>query len=46
MQMHALRLRAFAFAAGVAISAFCAWASADPPARVARLGYIAGAVSF
>ena len=41
-----LRLRAFAFAAGVAILAFSGWASADPPSRVARLGYMTGAVSF
>ncbi|MDP1647043.1 MAG: hypothetical protein Q8M01_02420 [Rubrivivax sp.] len=31
---------------GVAILAFCGWAGADPPSRVARLGYTAGAVSF
>lgn len=46
MQIQPLRLRAFAFVAGVAILAFSGWASADPPSRVARLGYISGAVSF
>jgi hypothetical protein len=44
--MQALRLRAFAFLAGVALLAFSGWASADPPSRVARLGYLDGAVSF
>lgn len=46
MQMQALRLRAIAFVAGVAMLAFSGWASADPPSRVARLGYTTGAVSF
>jgi hypothetical protein len=46
MQMQLLRLRAFAFVAGVAILVFSGWASADPPSRVARLGYATGAVSF
>ena len=46
MQMQSLRLRAFAFVAGVAVLAFSGWASADPPSRVARLGYMTGAVSF
>ncbi len=46
MHMPALRLRAFAFVAGVAIWAYSGWASADPPSRVARLGYTNGAVSF
>ena len=41
-----LRLRAFAAAASVALAAFSGWASADPPSRVARLGYMSGAVSF
>ena len=40
------RLRAFALAASVALAAFSGWASADPPSRVARLGYMSGAVSF
>ena len=46
MKMHALRLRTFAFVAGAAILAFSSWASADPPSRVARLGYVAGPVSL
>ena len=46
MQIQSLRLRAFAFAAGVAVLAVSGWASADPPSRVARLGYTTGAVSF
>src|SRR5664279_2039383 len=31
---------------GVAALVLAGWASADPPARVARLAYISGAVSF
>ena len=31
---------------GIAMLTFAGWASADPPTRVARLGYISGAVSF
>jgi hypothetical protein len=46
MQMQPLCLRAFAFVAGVAVLAFSGSASADPPSRVARLGYMTGAVSF
>lgn len=46
MQTHTLRRRVAAFAAGMALLVFCGWASADPPARVARLGYLLGAVSF
>src|SRR5450759_2688965 len=46
MQIQLLRLRAFAFVAGVAILAFSGWVSADPPSRVARLGYMTGPVSF
>ena len=41
-----LRLRFLALVAGIALSAFSGWASADPPSRVARLGYLSGAVSF
>ena len=44
--MRPLRLRGLAFIVGVAILAFSGWVSADPPLRVARLGYLAGAVSF
>ena len=46
MQMQLLRLRTFAFVAGVAILAFSGWVSADPPSRVARLGYMTGPVSL
>jgi hypothetical protein len=46
MLMQPLRLRAFAFVAGLAVLAFSGWVSADPPSRVARLGYTTGAVSF
>jgi hypothetical protein len=46
MQMQSLRLRALAFVVGVTVLAFSGWASADPPSRVARLGYMSGAVSF
>ena len=33
-------------AAGIALLAFRGWAAADPPSRVARLGYTRGEVSF
>ena len=46
MNMQPLRRQALAFVAGVAILSFSGWASADPPSRVARLGYMSGAVSF
>lgn len=46
MQMQTLRVRAFALVAGVAILAFSGWVGADPPSRVARLGYLTGAVSL
>jgi hypothetical protein len=39
-------LRAFAFATGVAVLGFGTWAIADPPSRVARVGYMTGTVSF
>ena len=38
--------RIMALLLGVAALAWAGWASADPPTRVARLGYISGAVSF
>jgi hypothetical protein len=41
-----LHSRVCAFLAGVTLLVFSGWASADPPARVARLGYMTGAVSF
>src|SRR5512134_1567041 len=46
MQMQSLRLRICALVAGFAVLAFSGWAGADPPSRVARLGYVAGVVSF
>lgn len=46
MQSQTFRQRAVAFVAGVALLAFSGWANADPPSRVARLGYMSGAVSF
>lgn len=46
MPMQTLRLRALTFIAGAALLFFSGWANADPPARVARLGYASGAVSF
>lgn len=46
MFARTLRLRTLAFLAGAAMFAFGAAAGADPPARVARLGYMTGAVSF
>lgn len=38
--------RIFALFLGLALFAFAGWASADPPTRVARLGYLAGGVSL
>ncbi len=46
MQIQSLRLRTVALVAGVAALACSGWAGADPPSRVARLGYMTGAVSF
>lgn len=46
MPSKTLRLRALTFVAGAAFLLFSGWANADPPARVARLGYTSGAVSF
>ena len=39
-------VRTFVLATGVAALSVSGWAAADPPSRVARLGYITGAVSF
>jgi hypothetical protein len=41
-----IRFQALAFLAGVAMLGISAIASADPPSRVARLGYATGAVSL
>ena len=38
--------RIIALLLGVAVFAASGWAFADPPTRVARVGYIAGNVSF
>lgn len=46
MPMLPQRLRALSFAFGVALLAGSGWAVADPPSRVARLGYLSGPVSF
>lgn len=46
MYQHAVRARLLAWVTGIAFLLFCGWASADPPSRVARLGLVAGAVSF
>ena len=44
MSARPLRLRAILLAAGVALLASSGWAVADPPSRVARLGYVSGPV--
>jgi hypothetical protein len=41
-----LHHRVFTFAISVSLLAFSGWASADPPSRVGRLGYMTGGVSF
>ncbi len=46
MHMQPSRFRALALVAAVAALAFSGWAGADPPSRVARVGYMTGAVSF
>ena len=46
MATHATRQRIGTFLVGAAALVFSAWALADPPSRVARLGYTSGAVSF
>jgi hypothetical protein len=46
MQIHSARLRNLAIAIGLAALAVSGLASADPPSRVARLGYMTGEVSF
>jgi hypothetical protein len=46
MQMQHIRHRALACLAGLALALFSAGAAADPPSRVARLGYMSGPVSF
>jgi len=46
MQFRSLSHKALALLVGVTVLAFSGWASADPPSRVARLGYLSGTVSF
>jgi hypothetical protein len=46
MRTQNFGLRALAVAAGVAVLAFSSLARADPPSRVARLGYMTGTVTF
>lgn len=46
MPLAPRRQRAFTFVFGVTLLALNGWASADPPSRVARLGYLSGPVSF
>jgi hypothetical protein len=46
MPSRPARLHAFAVVAGIAVLAVVGVANADPPSRVARLGYMTGAVSF
>ena len=46
MNRSSLRLRALIFLAGFAVATVSGWARADPPSRVARLGYTSGAISF
>ena len=46
MNTFPLGRRIIAIAAGIAILSFSTWAAADPPSRVARLGFVSGAVSF
>ncbi len=46
MQEKHSRKRVIAMLFGAATLILAGWASADPPARVARLGFISGAVSF
>lgn len=46
MQMQMLRRQILAFLTGLAMLACSTMAVADPPSRVARLGYLSGTVSF
>jgi len=46
MSVPPRHLRVFSFVFGVVLLAFSASASADPPSRVARLGYLNGPVSL
>ncbi len=46
MRMQPARLRNLAAVIGIAVLTISSWASADPPSRVARLGYLTGEISF
>ncbi len=46
MQIRNLRSKATALGIGIALLIASGWANADPPSRVARLGYTTGSVSF
>ena len=46
MRYPALGLRRLACVTSFALLAFSTWAYADPPSRIARLGYMSGPVSF
>ena len=46
MRQQQRRLRVLAFIASLTLLTFSGLAAADPPSRVARLGFIGGAVSF
>jgi hypothetical protein len=46
MLKQSLHRRVITFAVGVTFLAVSGWASADPPSRVGRLGYMTGGVSF
>jgi hypothetical protein len=46
MQLQSYAFRLSSLVAGVAMLAFSGWVGADPPSRVARLGYASGEVSF
>ena len=45
-RLSRLRFHALSFLTALALLLFSAVAAADPPSRVARLGYTSGAVSF
>ncbi|MEQ1515400.1 MAG: DUF6600 domain-containing protein [Usitatibacteraceae bacterium] len=46
MKIQNRLLKTITLALTAATFTFCAWASADPPSRVARLGYMSNGVSF
>ena len=46
MQKHCRHFSLFILASAIVLLAFTGMARADPPSRVARLGFISGAVSF